>query len=273
MFKHDLLYDTPSYLIVLVLAALMLAAIYAGLLYARKRNERAENTSERSGAIIAAIFALLGFILAFTYNMSESRYDKRRQNIVEESNNIGTALLRCDLYPDSVRNSLRAGFYHYILARIDHFDSGRDDQKAREAFERGDRYSKQLWKTATDYSKTHPTQLVASNQMIPALNAMIDIVTTRQASFLATVPPLIVLMLFLLCISAGFFSGYSIGNRKPDKAVVAGFIITISMVVFITLDLDRPYRGIITMNQVEQNIVNLQQQFTSEEIKLYKEVK
>jgi hypothetical protein len=42
--------------------------------------------------------------------MSGERYDTRRKIIIEEANDIGTALLRSDLYPDSTRTLFRSDF-------------------------------------------------------------------------------------------------------------------------------------------------------------------
>ena len=58
--------------------------------------------------------------------MSATKFDNRRQLIVEEVNNIGTTILRCDLYPDSARNLFRADLKNYLEARIAYYSVGDD---------------------------------------------------------------------------------------------------------------------------------------------------
>src|SRR4051812_21630460 len=57
--------------------------------------------SNETNAINGTLLGLLGLLLAFTFSMSSSRYDARRDVIIEEANDISTAILRTDLYPDS----------------------------------------------------------------------------------------------------------------------------------------------------------------------------
>ena len=64
--------------------------------YASRKTETAH---EGTGTIEAAIFALLGLLLGFTFANGMSHLDQRRQLIVQEANAIGTAYLRLDLLP------------------------------------------------------------------------------------------------------------------------------------------------------------------------------
>jgi len=59
------------------------------------------------GAIQAAMFALLGLLIAFTFSNGISRFDDRRELIVEEVNYIGTAYLRIDLLPQEAQPEMR----------------------------------------------------------------------------------------------------------------------------------------------------------------------
>ncbi len=78
--------------------------------FGHRRRQEEDAPSEVSGAIIGAVFALLGLLIAFTFSGAYSRFDARRQLIVQEANAIGTAYLRLDLLPvlpklPCVRNS------------------------------------------------------------------------------------------------------------------------------------------------------------------------
>ena len=96
--------------------------------------------------------------------------------------------------------------------------------------------------------------------MIPALNAMIDITTTRRAAGEATIPDSIVYFLLILCIGSAFLLGYD-NKNKIDWIVVMGLAIMLSLTVFNIIDLDRPRSGLINMNKPNQKIVELRGMF------------
>ena len=81
--------------------------------------------------------ALLGLLLAFTFSMSNSRFDNRRQLVIEEANAIGTAILRTDFYPDSVRKLLRASLKEYVENRIAFYRAGMNIQKSNQLLYKG----------------------------------------------------------------------------------------------------------------------------------------
>src|SRR5215470_9990759 len=66
----------------------------------------------------AAVFALLGLLIAFTFSGALSRFDIRRAQAVDEANAIGTAYLRIDLLPAPAQPALREAFRSYVDARI-----------------------------------------------------------------------------------------------------------------------------------------------------------
>src|SRR6187402_3246555 len=120
----NLLDATEAWMIALLLFILMLISSYIGKLngnYIRKKTGTEEKLPETS-----ALVALLFFLLAFTFGMSGDRYDSRRKIVVEEANDIGTAILRSDLYPDSTRTLFRKDFKEYVEARISYFEVGVD---------------------------------------------------------------------------------------------------------------------------------------------------
>ena len=70
------------------------------------------------GAMDGAVFALLGLLIAFTFSGAASRWDTRRQLLVEEANAISTAYLRLDVLPPDAQPALREQFRQYVDARL-----------------------------------------------------------------------------------------------------------------------------------------------------------
>ena len=85
-----------------------------------------KETTGKFGPVEGSLLGLLAFLLAFTFSMSASRYDARRHVLIEEANDIGTAVLRADLYSDEERRSFRADFKEYVEARIAFHEAGFD---------------------------------------------------------------------------------------------------------------------------------------------------
>ena len=85
------------------------------------------------GVVGGAIFALMGLLIAFTFSGAASRFDTRRQLVVEEANAIGTAYLRLDLLPANAQSALRESFRQYVEARLDVYRKLPDIVAAKQA--------------------------------------------------------------------------------------------------------------------------------------------
>src|SRR5690349_7738050 len=70
------------------------------------------------GSLEAAVFAILGLLIAFTFSGALTRFDVRRAQAVDEANAIGTAYLRIALLPASAQPKLRETMRNYVDARI-----------------------------------------------------------------------------------------------------------------------------------------------------------
>lgn len=90
-----------------------------------------------SSVIDAAVFGLLGLIVAFTFSSAASRFDVRRNLIVQEANAIGTAHLRLDLLPAGDQPEIRKNFRDYVDSRIRVYTSLPDIALARKELATG----------------------------------------------------------------------------------------------------------------------------------------
>ena len=260
----SLLIKTDAWVIAVALFIAMLSSAIIGARIASRKKERFLALGiDKKAAETNFHTGLFFFLLAFTFGMSGTRYDNRRNVIVEEATIIETALLRADLYSPEERLLFRKDFLEYVEARIDYFEARADFEKITDAQERSHEVSKRLWMRATKLSHD-PAYLQATLLMCSSLNEMIDITTTRLAGENARVPESILWMLFALACINSFFSGYSSTLKGTlDWLVEAGFCLLITLVVLFILDIDRPRRGLVTLDSVSQNIVDLRRNFIS----------
>src|SRR6185436_2662580 len=88
-------------------------------LIAMGRRMGAGRKVESLGAVEGAVFGLMGLLIAFTFASAAVRFETRRNLIVEEANDIGTAYLRVDLLPAEVQPALREAFRRYVDVRLE----------------------------------------------------------------------------------------------------------------------------------------------------------
>jgi hypothetical protein len=254
---HSWLNQQPLLIIGFWLVAGMILSLWLGRRLAIWSTGKYGALPEGSKTLISAILALTAFLLGFAFNMSNNRYETRRQTIVEEANAIGTAMLRTDLYPDSVKKVLNKHFNDYLAQRIAFFKVGPDWDSAtyweREANASGAR----LWEVATSYSR-ETKDIMTTSQMIPALNAMLDAASTRHYALVAKVPEAVLYLLFLLAMVSAFLAGYNSTKEKANYFVSTVFCLMTVLVVLLVFDMDRPRRGWIQLDETHQAIEALQ---------------
>ena len=255
------IHQTDAFVLCIFLFVAMIGMVLLGRIAGKIWRKERDEPKGGVNALLGALFALFGFILAFAFGMSGTRYDNVRNIIVEEANDISTAVLRADLYSDSVRDAFRSDFKKYLEARIAYYDNVKDTVSWFKSREDAARLSEALWARAMQQSK-QPNMLTPSINMIPALNAMFDITTTSEVTLLTRVPDVIVYMLFILALTSSFIGGFTSSSiRHKDWIVVIGFALLSSMIIYITLDLGRPMRGIIKAEAGKQAIVDLRKMF------------
>lgn len=246
-----MLYDQNSVLIATVLFVLILLANEGGYRAGRHRNAKNDDGSKtQTNAIQGAMLGLLALLLGFTFTMSLQRFDARSQAVMEEANAIGTAWLRTGLLPETHAGDARELLEEYVdlrlrAAAIDVTRAEERQAAAREA----NRLHGELWDVALRASEEDPRP-VTSGLFIQSLNELIDVYGARNAALRKHVPEIVLLSLFAVFIIGGSVLGYAGGlaGARPLVATVAMSVLIV-LVIFIIIDLDRPRRGLIQVNQ------------------------
>lgn len=249
--QQPLLYDFSSFSITVGLFVLIVVANELGYRVGRYIQNRTDDEIKTlTGAIQASILGLLALLLGFTFSMSMQRYDNRSQALIAEANAIGTVVLRVELLPERQRAEANRLLQQYIEQRV---AVGRIDltrRTERRAYEvRIARLQNELWAVAVAAAQTDPRP-VTSGAFINALNDMIDAQGRRNALLEMHVPEVVLLLLFVVFIASGGILGYSSGlsgKRVVAPTLMVSFLI--ALIVFIIIDLDRPRRGLIQVNQ------------------------
>jgi hypothetical protein len=257
MQDDSFLYSIPWYGVLLLLLSVMAFFYFSGNrlrhFFISKIWLKEDDTL---GTVEGSLLGLFAFFLGFTFSMSGSRYDERRQSIVHEANCIGTAILRAELYPDSVKTLLHKQFKLYLTDRLTYFNVARNVKALDQSLSGTDKHGFALWKTISDYSRQglFPE---ANRQMIPALNDMLDAVTSRDASKNAKVPSVIVYVLLFLSGCSSFIVGYGTRGKLINNAIGYLFIGMVSVAIYLIIDLDTSRSGLIDAGSTNEKMIEL----------------
>jgi hypothetical protein len=236
----------------------MLAAIEMGRRFGFRtlaRNPQKKLAGFRS--LENGVFGLMGLLFAFTFSSAAVRFDARRQLVIQEANYIGTAYLRISLLPKDAQPDLRNLFRQYLDSRIETYQKLPDLVAAEAVLERSRALQLEIWNhalAACDTSRATPPYML----VLPALNAMIDITTTRT-EVIRIHPPLIVfVMLVALCLAASALAGYDMAEN-PSRSWLHILALTTSVVltVYVIIDLEYPRLGLIRVQNSDQVLYDL----------------
>ncbi len=230
---------------------------------ARRLAKEGEAAAKGFGAIEGAVFALLGLILAFSFSGALTRFDARRHLVVAEANNIGTAFLRIDLLPVDAQAPMRDLFRRYLDSRIETYRKLPDMEAVKAELARSVKLQSEIWSLAVSSSQKLPTPQ-AMMLLLPALNAMIDITTTRTEAARLHSPPIIWVMLGALTFACALFAGYDMASRKHLNLLhSAAFAVVLAVTVYVIIDLEYPRIGLIQMSDSDQVLVDLRESMKS----------
>jgi hypothetical protein len=251
---------SESGLFVAVFFIAMLICLEAGYWIGRRRLLK-DPEKERSGTgvIEAAVFALLGLILAFSYGGAASRFEVRRQLIAEEANAIGTAYLRLDLLPANDQPRMREIFRNYLDSRIRIYEKLPDVAAALSELANSTKLQGEIWALAQEACHGEEGR-TAAMLLLPAINSMIDITTLRTRAAFTHAPSAIIILLFLLVFLSSLLAGVAMsGGKSRNLLHMLLFAAIISITLYVILDLEYPRVGLIRLDAADQVMIQLRE--------------
>jgi hypothetical protein len=211
------------------------------------------------GVAEGTVFTLLGLLLAFTFSGAAQRFEQRRHLITTEANAIGTAYLRIDILPAESQAPIRTLFREYVRVRTELFYSDSDDNFT-ERLQACQALQQRIWQQSQRAAGMPGASPAASMLMLPALNEMIDITTTRRVALINHPPTTIFVLLGILCLLASVLTGYAGGeSRQRSWLHILSFCLTLAITAYVIIDLEFPRLGLIQVETADQIIAELEQ--------------
>jgi hypothetical protein len=249
-----------------LIATLLVAGFFAGMLLFLEIGRRIGFATRARhpdgwkgvGTAEGAIFGLLGLLIAFTFSGAASRFEDRRHLVTAEANAIGTAHLRIDQLPAAAQPEIRDLFRRYLDLRLVTYRNVEDIAGTKAKLAETEAMQGEIWKKAVAACRMPDALPSATMLMLPALNEMIDIVTTRLMATRNHPPLVIYLLLTGLSLMGSLLVGYEMSDNKDRKwlhmLVFAGVL---TVTVFIIVDLEFPRLGFIKVDAADQVLIDL----------------
>ena len=247
------------------LAAVLSVSLFAGMLVClelgyrlgRPNREHPDLAHQGIGSIEAAVFALLGLLLGFSFAGGTSRLDTRRQLIIDEANAIGTAYLRLDTLAANDQPAMRRLFREYLNSRLQVYQKLPDLRAAEQELAHAAQIQERIWSQAVTASRADSTQ-TAARLLLPALNEMIDVTTSRTVALYTHLPPLILALLISVALFSGLLAGYAMAQRRSRSWIhTLVYALVVAVTIYAVLDLDNPRSGLIRLDAADDALVKL----------------
>lgn len=226
----------------LLLAVAVLGSTALGVFLGHRVRHLSDTLKEPFGVLQAALLGVVGLILAFGLSLAVTRYENRRDAVVDEANTIGTTYLRAQTLPEPMRSKSLALLLSYTenAVRLTNYIPGSGNELA--VINREDELQRRLWALNGQALALKPVDS-APRLYEETLNEMIDAQATRIAGLNNRVPNAVLFLEILgAALALGLLAAYlAIVGRGVVAVGLAAVLVT--MLLFVICDLDRPTRG------------------------------
>ncbi|HEX9252761.1 MAG TPA: hypothetical protein VF870_11005 [Ignavibacteriaceae bacterium] len=247
------------YLYFITAAAVFLSIMIGYRVGIYVQNRRKITKDAKLGSIIGAMLGLLAFILAFTFGAATSRFDDKKQLLLDEVNAIGTTFLRTDFLAQPERADARKLLKKYVDLRVNIL---KNPKQLPQVIIESEKIQSMLWSQVSSVSNKQSDPVLLS-LYIQSLNDVIDLHTKRVTVGLQyRIPGNIWMTLYFVTILTMLAVGYEFGLNGAGSNLIS-LILALAFSAFILLiaDLDRGVAGTLRVSQ--KPLIELQQKLNN----------
>jgi hypothetical protein len=124
-------------------------------------------------AVEQSLLGLVALVVGFTFFMALTRFEARREAVLNEASAIGTTALRARLLPEPHRAQSLKLLREYVQMRIDYISTGKSFAELPTTIDRSNNIQEALWQQVKALS-TKDNNMVPTGLFIQTLNDMID---------------------------------------------------------------------------------------------------
>ncbi len=238
--------NIDAWAVALTVAFAMVVGWLAGRWRGRRLRAKLDGKLAASKFVDASL-AVLGLLLAFTFSTAISKHDQRRIMVVADSNAIGDFYTCASLLKEPERTKLRTLIRDYAALRLNQAKRAYDANDFENALGQFQKMHNQMVELVSQ-ALADGTPIAVS--LTNTLNAAISSHAERLAAVRDRLPANILLLLLLSAVVSAMLVGREQGAaEEADLAGTVCFIILVSFAIFVTVDLNQPVGGFITVDQ------------------------
>ena len=210
-------YDLGAAFLYPAIAVLIAGAGELGNLIGRRfRRSHAEGGD--IGTLTGAALGLLALLLAFSFAIALSRYDARRDLVLEEANAIGSTANFALMLPTASQGPILSLLRDYTAVRIGlgvPFGAAKMERDVAQSLA----LQSQLWQQAVAVTQASP-QALPVYRFVGSLNEMNNIHERRLTVLRNHVPAEVMIMLIAVSMVAMGFTGYHAGVVGAQRRII-----------------------------------------------------
>jgi hypothetical protein len=241
------LYNYPLLYIFLVGVVAVFAACEIG--WQIGKADESTGVGGNVSALEQSLLGLLALMIGFSFLMALTRFEARREAVLNEANAISTTALRARLLPEPARTETLKLIREYAQIRVDYIPSGKSLAQSPNVINRSNQIQEELWQRVKVLSAKE-NNMVPIGIFIQSFNEMIDSQAKRLSALRNQIPEAVLIALFAIAAISCGFAGYAcrldpLSTRLPALITSA----LVGAVIFVILDLDGPNVGSIKVDQ------------------------
>ncbi len=209
----------------------------------RARNK--EQCPDSIGSMVQATLAMLAFLLAFTFGLAAERFNDRRTLVIEEANAYRTTYLRSEFLPEATQKAVQDLVREYVDVRLMLAHNPMSSIDVSEL----DTIPTLIWAKVMEVGKSNlDSDLPAL--LVDSLNQTMSLQAERTAAEYTRIPEIVWMTLYLMSFLGMAAIGYQCGVVRTRSYTITGsLIISLSIVILMVADLDRPREGFLQTNE------------------------
>ncbi|MDR3478635.1 MAG: DUF4239 domain-containing protein [Gammaproteobacteria bacterium] len=239
------------------LVGLLSVGVIAGRYFGRwlMKHEDKEDVEVVSVAE-GALFALLGLLVAFTFTGAYERFELRAKAVSDESSVMYTAYLRLDLLVPSEQPALRQRFRDYVDSRLATYAHLPSLKSVYDAWHHSEELQTEMWNQALVACRiTHDAS--TTQLLLPALNAMFEIASSRIDMVKNHPPAAIFILLIGLAFVSAFLAGYTTSKNKKNNSIhIITYVAITAVILYVIIDMEFPRFGLITVTSYDKILID-----------------
>jgi hypothetical protein len=189
-------------------------------------------------------------MIGFSFAIALSRFEARRDAVLNEANAIGTTALRARLLPAPYDAEALKSLRDYVQLRLDLTQRVASASDVKAAIGRSNEIQETLWRNAMALA-AKDTGMVPTGLFIQSLNEMIDNQGKHLEATRSRVPNIVFVALYGVAVVAFTLAGYANGLLEERRVRLPVYVmaVLVSAVILLIQDLDRPTAGSIRVGQ------------------------